>query len=276
MVQFRLCGEDGCVLCAMVGRKVRTPATSNNALRQYALSFVNLPVPNPMDQDHYLSPADTETHVINKNLSHEALKDFLPDLTKGDGEARRLKDDKEEDKEYSKMYKRTKVRGIVVCGNCAAPRCVYSNYEPGSTIGKGPKKKHMERLDQYNEDGGYMCGADIPISILRAQKKHRCNAPVESQYYCDGSKRGGRVSTDDVCCLCYTNTNLAPRAEVLKRQSQAVNNPLPVCFDCLSLNIKLPGGGTNFRKKKAQKKAEKTALKEKAVASGRKKRRVDS
>ena len=57
---------------------------------------------------------------------------------------------------------------------------------------------------------------------------------------------------------------------------QAVNNPLPVCFYCLSLNIKLPGGGTNFRKKKAQKKAEKAALNERAVASGRKKRRVGS
>ena len=65
--------------------------------------------------------------------------------------------------------------------------------------------------------------------------------------------------TKDVCCLYYTNINIAPRDEALKRQKHAVQHPLPVCYDCLKLNIKIPGGGTNFAKKKQQAKIAKIA-----------------
>ena len=52
-----------------------------------------------------------------------------------------------------------------------------------------------------------------------------------------------------------------------------MSNPLPVCHDCLALDIKLPGGGTNFVKKREQARKKKAAMKEKAIASGRKKSR---
>ena len=51
MIQFKLCGEEGCAMCERVGRGVRTPLTSNNALRHTALSFVNEPIPDPNDKD---------------------------------------------------------------------------------------------------------------------------------------------------------------------------------------------------------------------------------
>ena len=76
MFQLRLCGEEGCTLCAQIGRIVRTPTTANNALWQYALSFVNLPVPNPKDNKHYLSPEDTAKLIIKKKMSHEAVHIF--------------------------------------------------------------------------------------------------------------------------------------------------------------------------------------------------------
>ena len=65
---------------------------------------------------------------------------------------------------------------------------------------------------------------------------------------------------------------LAPFDKVKKRQNGHVKNPLPVCCSCLSLNVKLPGGGTDYSKKWANAKTQRAALREAAVATGRSKR----
>ena len=65
-----------------------------------------------------------------------------------------------------------------------------------------------------------------------------------------------------------------PIAEVLKRQKGSVRNPLPVCYDCLARNIKLPGGGTDFVKKRANAREKKATLTKKALASSREKGHV--
>ena len=105
----------------------------------------------------------------------------------------------------------------------------------------------------------------------------RCHEFVESQYDCDGSDKekgqGGRVSTTDVCCLCYGDSDIASREEILRRQKQAAMQPLPVCRSCLELDIKIPGGGINYVKRRENEKARKEALARRAIASGRKKRR---
>ena len=93
-------------------------------------------------------------------------------------------------------------------------------------------------------------------------------------YYCDGTdadqRRGGRVVTNDVYCLCYVATDIAPPDEVKRQQKSAVQNPLPVCRSCLDLHVQVPGGGTNFAKKREQSKAKKGTLEKKAAANGRK------
>jgi len=203
MFHLRLCGEEGCTLCARIGRGVRTPTTANNALRQYALSFVNLPVPNPKDNEHYLSPEDTAKRIINKKMSHDDVQKFLPLLKNGDGESKRLTEDKAIDQKYKGIFKGSKARGIVSCDNCAAPRVIYSMYTQGSSAGKGPKKKHMDMLDQFVEARGFICGAAIPVKLLFNQRKLRCYEPVESMwYYCNRTvadqRRGNRVVTKDV------------------------------------------------------------------------------
>ena len=92
------------------------------------------------------------------------------------------------------------------------------------------------------------------MKLLFNQRKLRCYDPVESMYYCAGTvadqRRGNRVVTKDVCCLCYVGTDIAPPDEVKRRQKSAVQNPLPVCRSCLDLNVQVPGGGTNFVKKR--------------------------
>jgi len=167
-------------------------------------------------------------------------------LKNGDGESKRLTEDKAIDQKYKGVFKGSKARDIVSCDNCAAPHVIYSMYTQGSSAGKGPKKKHMDILDQFVEDRGFICGAAIPVKLLFNQRKLRCYEPVESMYYCAGTvsdqRRGNRVVTKDVCCLCYVCTDIAPLDEVKRRQKSAVQNPLSVCRSCLDLNVQVPGG----------------------------------
>ena len=115
------------------------------------------------------------------------------------------------------------------------------------------------------------------MKLLFNQRKLRCYEPVESMYYCAGTdadqRRGNRVVTKDVCCLCYVGADIAPPDEVKRRQKSAVQNPLPVCRSCLDLNVQVPGGGTNFVKKREQAKAKKVALAKKAVLEKKKRHR---
>ena len=100
-------------------------------------------------------------------------------------------------------------------------------------------------------------------------------------YYCGGTdadqRRGGQVVTKDICCLCYVGTDIAPPDKVKRQQKSAVRNLFPVCRSCLDLNVKIPGGGTNYVKKREQAKAKKAALAKKVngrkKVDGRKKRR---
>ena len=94
----------------------------------------------------------------------------------------------------------TKVRHIMNCSNCSAPRCVFSKYAIGNA--KGPTKKHMAILEKYVEEHGYLCGDAIRIysnggmeapetedddveelPLLFCKEEQVCWDTVESQYY---------------------------------------------------------------------------------------------
>jgi len=236
-------------------------------LRKTALSFINGPVPDPKDPTHYLGPTNTAKHIIKNQLSHNDLKAFLPLMKDSSEAATKLATDMKDDRKVKKqLFKGSKVRGVKHCDECDAPRVIYSLYEKGSTKGKGPKRRHMDKLDHFLEKGRYVCGNNIPISIFRALHAIRCYDPVESQYYCAGSSRGNRVITETICCLCYTSDDIAPPEEVKKRQKKAVKKLLPCCRRCLLLNIKLPGGGTDHMQRNMQKKAKKRAQSLEAIA----------
>ena len=99
---------------------------------------------------------------------------------------------------------------------------------------------------------------------------------VELMYYCTGTdagqRRGNRVVTKDVCCLCCVGTDIVPPDKVKRRQKSVVQKPLPVCCSCLDLNVKIPCGATNYVKMREQAKVKKAELAKKVAANGRKKR----
>ena len=145
-------------------RRLETaPTSSNNALRNKSLGFVPLPIPNPADKEHYLSPEETGSHIVNNSVSFEAQQKFLPPLHEASSEKGKLLKDKNKDKDNSKVYKGSKARDVINCANCLAPRVAHSMYEPGSALG-GPKKRHVDKLQQYKEKGEYVCGDRVPVS----------------------------------------------------------------------------------------------------------------
>ena len=80
---------------------------------------------------------------------------------------------------------------------------------------------------------------------------------MELQYY-SADTRGGRPQTTTICCICYSERDIATK---------------PVCKFCLDLNIKLPGGRTDYMKEAQLKQAQKSSLNECTIEKGRKKRK---
>ena len=98
MVQFRICGKLNCEICGIIGRKQRTPNSTDDVLKKATRAWVPLPIPNPIDKDHYLPPRETILHIKRKELSIEDQKTFLPPLVKKSDDTKLLLD-KAADKE---------------------------------------------------------------------------------------------------------------------------------------------------------------------------------
>ena len=60
------------------------------------------------------------------------------------------------------------------------------------------------------------------------------------------------MSSVRVCCIYYGDTDMVPQEDVRRSQKFHVKNPLPVCKNCLTLNVRLPGYGIDFAKKEAK------------------------
>ena len=65
--ELRLCGKDGCNICARINRTPRTPNVMVNGknLRAETIRWLDLPIPNPSDGDHY-SPHKEAWKMIEK------------------------------------------------------------------------------------------------------------------------------------------------------------------------------------------------------------------
>ena len=101
MIQFRICTNKNCTWCRdKIGREVRTPMTSDGALRKEILGFINLLIPNPGDQGHYLSPEETRKYMIEQKPSLQDLEGYLP---KPVGDTR-LAEDTAADKQLKAMF----------------------------------------------------------------------------------------------------------------------------------------------------------------------------
>lgn len=115
MIQFRICSKADCSWCReKIGRGILTPMTNDGALRNEILGWINLPIPNPVDPEHYFSPEETRKYMIEQSPSLDDLEGFLPKATMNP----KLSEDAKADKQLNSMFKGTKVRDFVTCDNC--------------------------------------------------------------------------------------------------------------------------------------------------------------
>ena len=273
-LEYRLCGVAGCVICANIGREPRTPSINVDGynLREEVLDWMEFPTVNPADNDHYLGPQATRAYLKANNVPFEKLKGGLPKAKEDNEEMKAIAFAAEEDKKFK--FVATKVRAIVKCDDCGAPRCVYSNNGVGRK--GGPTSAQKEHLEQWIEHG-YICGNKVPIETFYIRQKIRCGAYIESQYY-NPSKNavaGGRIITEHACAICYTLEDAVSVEEIKKKRTLGGKNPLPLCRYCFDSRLKVPttAGSSNKRQKKQQDDTEKKRQLESAVASGRRKGR---
>lgn len=103
-IEFLVCGMDGCHICGRVGRSVLTPFASNAEIRKEVLQWVELPVVNPIDRDHFLSPDNTICYINNDNVPFEELNNVPPDAKVDSKEKLILSNSTEKDKESKKLF----------------------------------------------------------------------------------------------------------------------------------------------------------------------------
>jgi hypothetical protein len=69
-LEYRICGKTGCTICAKIGRGVRAPdvEVGDYNLRTEVIRYMDLPVPNPVNLIHYLSPLAARASNDNNSL----------------------------------------------------------------------------------------------------------------------------------------------------------------------------------------------------------------
>ena len=75
-----------------------------------------------------------------------------------------------------------------------------------------------------------MCGSNVSVSKFYIQRKIQCEDCVESHYYnpAGNSTRGNRVTTEEVCAMCYFPGDIVSRVEIIRKRDVGGKNPLPV------------------------------------------------
>ena len=79
---------------------------------------MNIPIPNLMDKEHYISPSAAREHIDILKLSHIEQKKFLPDICEDNSDVSAdLVSDKSKDRVNAKLFQETKLRAISICNN---------------------------------------------------------------------------------------------------------------------------------------------------------------
>ena len=108
-----------------IGRRIRTPYiyVGGYNLRKAFLRWLYFPVNDPMDKDHFLTPEKGRTSIDANSTSLDELLEMLPDSIKNVDEITRLA--KAKDIDSTLTFSASKVKSIVLCDVCNAPRCIF-------------------------------------------------------------------------------------------------------------------------------------------------------
>ena len=270
--ELRLCGRNGCDICAHIGRTIRAPNVTVGEfnIQSEVLRWMDLPVVNPSDTNHYLSALDARKAIDRKDLSLEDLIKFLPSKKNDTEEKRIIQQLKDKDKKHT--FAATKLRLTVVCDDCGAHRGIYSDHAVGTP--KGPTKNQLQSLERSLENG-YSCGKAVKSSGgFFVKRQLTCGDYIESQYYNPTTGlKGGRILTPDICAICYDMDEIVSVDEIRREKNIGGKNPLLICRYCFDKNIEVPcsGGRTNVKQNSEQAKTGKKRRHDEQVMRGRRK-----
>ena len=165
------------------------------------------------------------------------------------------KERERKDRQLTKGVNWSKVHFLLQCTYYNAVRCVFSCWAIGKP--KGPTKNYMDALQKCVDQNEYKCVDIIRVTldgtvytehsesedeegsgnepILFCKEVHVCGTAIESHYYSPGDmpRKGGRFAAKYICCLCYTDRDLADRKDVMKKHTLASEGVLPICRSCL-------------------------------------------
>jgi hypothetical protein len=246
--EFVLCGEAGCNLCP---RMPRVSKLGDTDLTKEVLTFCPLPRLDSTGKEFL--PIDECQLLLDKGAT---LEEELADLNKLRGDFDENDDiqktRKARDTKLTKNVNWTKVRKVLTCDDCRAPRCVFSRLAVSNK--GGPQKKHMTALERFVEQNGFKCGDVVRIyadgksdaeraegvdteevPLLFCRESLVCGTSIESQYYAPGSdpQRGRRIATKHLCCHCYSDRGMASKKYVQAKHTLGGKGFLPICKHCV-------------------------------------------
>ena len=161
--------EEDCDICKNIVRGVCTPCGD---ARREVLCFMDLPIPNPMYKEHYLSPSAAREYIDRLQLSHIKQNKFLTDICEKNSDASAdLVSDKTNYRVNANLFQATKLRAIYICNNCNAPRCIFTFSGIGSS--NGPSQGDLVKL-QGKIVYAYLCGDNTLVESFVIKQQHCC------------------------------------------------------------------------------------------------------
>eukprot|EP00957_Ditylum_brightwellii_P125736 9585443-Ditylum_brightwellii.AAC.1 len=186
-VEFRLCGEVGCVLCQKIVHSICTPnvVVDGVNVQDEVLCFRTLPVINPDDKNHYLRPHEARSLIKTNGITFKKLGNTISSKKDIVNEEKNvIKAGKEKDNSHT--WNVSKVCTVAPCTGCGANRAT---------------------LDRFLESGSYVCSNKLKIGVSNKYYVRQVfwfMNPIESEYYtpAEGSA-DGCVLAEDICASCY-------------------------------------------------------------------------
>ena len=195
-----MCGKEGCTICARIKQKVRTKNVEVNGYNicQYILRCMDLPVPNPKDQEHFLALYEPIQYIKTLYILFERLKQVMPNAKTDTDKKKSIKQSKDLGK--GKQIVATKVWETVECDTCGVVHFIYSYHEVEEK--KGPNKKQLKDLVK-SLSNLYDCGNSINNNAgFYVKRQLRCGDYIGSKYYNPKSDvNGNRIVTNAICAI---------------------------------------------------------------------------
>lgn len=131
---------------------------------------------------------------------------------------------KEVDKRNRSLLVCGKVRGIITCGSCCKPRCIYS---PSVLT-----LKQLEEITRVKDSNLYTCGSALfpPDSVcIFLREALVCSSYIEAQYY-----SSVLVHFPPVCYYCGVGEEALVNSDDIKELKKSFAIVYLICFLCLS------------------------------------------